>query len=409
MNTNPGLITKLRVRLTVWFVCLVMLIYAVDSAFALWLFDREFASTIKTNLVQFAGALIPEVEIDGEHASLKDWGTVVSEKHVPVLASVQLFDHSGQLTEQYGLLGIASLHNGLLRSTNLSVYSYFHPLANGSYVQVQVPTTEHDDALLKVATTKIVRIFLIAAAVGMCGWLYSGKATQPVVGAFRALRTFVDDAGHELNTPVTLIQNSLEHIEAFLNDINQPNETLDIAFRAANRLRTLSTNLLLLAKMENPDAALRPVKLDAKEVLANVVAELQTKAAAKQIDMNMGPMSELNLIADKDALSRLFSNLIDNAIRYTPEGGSIQIAAAKQESHVSITVKDTGVGIPPESLPFIFERFYRVDKARARQEGGSGLGLAIVRAIAEAHRGVVQVESNLGTGSKFTVVLPLAG
>jgi signal transduction histidine kinase len=385
-----------------------MFIYAVDSAFALWLFDREFASTIKTNLVQFAGALIPEVEIDGDDASLKDWGTVVSEKHVPVLTSVQLFDRSGRLTEQYGLIGIASLHNGLLRSPNLSVYSYFHPLANGSYVQVQVPTTEHDDAMLKVATTKIVRIFLIAAAVGMSGWLYSGKATQPLVGAFSALRTFVDDAGHELNTPVTLIQNSLEHIEAFLNDINQPNETLDIAFRAVNRLRTLSTNLLLLAKMENPDAALRPVKLDAKDVLANVVAELQTKAAAKQIDLNVVPMPELHLIADRDALSRLFSNLIENAIRYTPEGGSIQVAASKQESHVFITVKDTGVGIPPESLPFIFERFYRVDKARARQEGGSGLGLAIVRAIAEAHRGVVQVESNLGAGSKFTVVLPLA-
>jgi signal transduction histidine kinase len=231
--------------------------------------------------------------------------------------------------------------------------------------------------MLNVATTKIVRIFLIAAAVGMCGWLYSGKATQPVVGAFRALRTFVDDAGHELNTPVTLIQNSLEHIEAFLDDINQPNETLDIAFRAANRLRTLSTNLLLLAKMENPDAALRPIKLDAKEVLTHVVAELQNKAAAKQIALNVVPIPEVHLIADKDAISRLFSNLIENAIHYTPEGGSIQIAAAKHESNVSITVKDTGVGIPPESLPFIFERFYRVDKARARQEGGSGLGLAM--------------------------------
>jgi len=408
MNTNPGLITKLRLRLTVWFVCLVMLIYAVDSAFALWLFDHEFASTIKLNLVQFAAALIPEVSIEGNRASLKDWGAVVNERHVPVMTAVQLFDHSGKLTEQYGLNGIASLHNGLVRSPSLSVYSYFQPLANGSYVQVQVPTTEHDDAMLKVATTKIVRIFLIAAAVGMCGWLYSGKATQPVVGAFRALRTFVDDAGHELNTPVTLIQNSLEHIEAFLNDINQPNEMLDIAFRAATRLRTLSTNLLLLAKMENPDAAFRPVKLDVKEVLANVVAELKNEASAKKIELNVLSIPEVQLVADKDAISRLFSNLIENAIRYTPEGGTIQISAARHENSVAISVKDTGVGIPPESLPFIFERFYRVNKARARQEGGSGLGLAIVRAIAEAHRGVVQVESQSGAGSKFTVVLPLA-
>jgi len=387
-----------------------MLIYAVDTAFALWLFDRAFTSSIKANLVQISAALIPEVSIKGDGATLKDWGNIVRERHVPVLACVQLFDRNQKLTEQYGLPGVASLRNGLLRQPNgnLSVYSYYQPLSNGSYIQIQVPSTEHDYALKKVARTKFVRIFLIALAVGICGWLYSGKATQPVVATLRALRTFVDDAGHELNTPVTLIQNSLEHIEVFLNEINQPNEMLEIAFRAANRLRTLSTNLLLLAKMENPDAAFRPVKIDAKEVVSNVVGELQARATAKQIELKISSMPEAQLFADKDALSRLFSNLIENAIRYTPEGGSIQIAAAKQENNLAIWVKDTGVGIPPESLPFIFERFYRVDKARARQEGGSGLGLAIVRAIAQAHRGVVQVESQLGAGSKFTVVLPLS-
>jgi two-component system phosphate regulon sensor histidine kinase PhoR len=114
------------------------------------------------------------------------------------------------------------------------------------------------------------------------------------------------------------------------------------------------------------------------------------------------------VFGDRDALTRVFTNLIENSIRYTPSGGNIIVGGWKQDTAVCISIEDTGIGIPPESLPNIFDRFFRVDKARTREAGGTGLGLAIVKAIVDAHGGDVTVESHVGKGSKFTVVLPLA-
>jgi two-component system phosphate regulon sensor histidine kinase PhoR len=205
-----------------------------------------------------------------------------------------------------------------------------------------------------------------------------------------------------------LIEGSLETLEADLIEHGISTEVLQIMLRASERLRNLSTNLLLLARMENPELELRNIQLDAREVVDLVVAELQEQATQRNVMLHSNGVPSAAIVGDRDALSRMFSNLIENAIRYTPKGGIITVAGWKQDTTIWVSIEDTGIGIPPDSLPHIFDRFYRVEKARSREAGGSGLGLAIVKAIVDAHGGEITVESRVEKGTKFMVALPIA-
>ncbi len=281
-------------------------------------------------------------------------------------------------------------------------------------MQVQLPTAPYDETVASFIINKCLRGISLVIVFAILGWFYSGRAVAPIAKSLNTLRNFVDDAGHELNTPVALIENSIETIEAHLRDHNLPTDVLRIVQRASNTLKGISQNLLLLAKMEQPNVALHlaPVNLD--ELVIDVAQDFTEVARQRKIDLQIHIDSQVHnlssviVLADRDMLVEVFNNLIDNALRYTAAGGQIYIYNFRSENKICMAIRDTGCGIPKESLPSVFERFYRVDKARSKKEGGNGLGLSIVKAIVNAHKGSVRVESVLGKGSTFFVSLPIS-
>ncbi len=174
------------------------------------------------------------------------------------------------------------------------------------------------------------------------------------------------------------------------------------------RLARLSSDLLFLARSDTQSQPALAEPIDLCDLLPAIVAQVQPLAQARGQTISLAPAGALHLRGNEDDLIRLFLNLLDNAIRYTPEGGRISISCRQQRDSLSVSVSDTGPGIAPEHLPFVFERFFRADRARNRAHGGSGLGLAIAQTIAQAHGGRITVESRLGAGSTFTALLPAA-
>jgi signal transduction histidine kinase len=165
----------------------------------------------------------------------------------------------------------------------------------------------------------------------------------------------------------------------------------------------LVTDLLALARADAGQLlARRPLMLDA--ILVDVYQ--QARHQSPRVRLAIGELEQVEILGDPDRLKQLLSNLVDNACRYTPAGGSVTLGLVEQDGVALLSVHDTGPGIPPDALPHIFERFYRADHARSREVGGTGLGLAISRVIAEAHGGRIEVESRVGAGSTFTVHLP---
>ncbi len=221
-------------------------------------------------------------------------------------------------------------------------------------------------------------------------------------------RMFIANASHELRGPLTSIK---LRTEALLEDGGMSPERrqrfIAEVDREVDRLQRLAERLLDLTRLQmRPDA--RPFQVvPLAQILADSVDIITPRAARKQVSLVQEVAPDLPPVhGDPEDLSELFLNLLDNAIKYTPSGGSVTLRAYTQDSHVVVEVSDTGEGIPSEALKDIFEPFYRVDKSRSRRVGGSGLGLAIVKAIVEAHKGRIDVRSTPGEGTTFYVTLP---
>ncbi len=274
------------------------------------------------------------------------------------------------------------------------------------YLQTQINTKARDNAIRQLIWTLLVLAPFLLVGLGLCGYLFSGTAIKPTEESLGMLRRFVADAGHELNTPITVIQASVETLERKLETTENIANLLSMIRRASDRLANLGMDLMLLAKLENPQqlAALEIVELD--ELIKTVAEDLLPAFQAKGIELRCKLNTPIQLLAHGESMSAMVSNLVDNALHYTP-AGSVMLVLEERNGQAIFTVEDTGLGIPNDSLSRIFERFYRVDKSRSRNVGGAGLGLAIVKAIVDAHKGVVRVESTVGKGTRFAIQLPI--
>ena len=221
-------------------------------------------------------------------------------------------------------------------------------------------------------------------------------------------RDFVANASHELKTPVAAVRALAETLLTALPDDPEAGRRFAVRIgREAERLDVLARDLLDLSRVERGTLDVEPV--DLVGLTKEVVGGYADRAEERRIRLSTELQPNVAVRGDRVQLGLLLSNLIDNALRYTPAKGTVCVRLDATESRAVLQVADTGEGIPAAELPRIFERFYRVDKARARQTGGTGLGLAIVRHVAEAHGGTVRVDSELSRGSTFTVTLPVAG
>jgi len=223
-------------------------------------------------------------------------------------------------------------------------------------------------------------------------------------------KEFVANVSHELRTPLTFIKGFVETLQdGALRDPVKGPEYLATIEKHVNQLTNLVSDLLEISRLESRIGGPRRQNVKLADLL-NKAAEMMQPAARKKeqsllVDL---PVGLPEVIGDPDYLERAVANLLDNAVKYTPEKGTIRLSAKAAATSVAVEVSDNGIGIPVQDLPRIFERFYRVDKSRSREMGGTGLGLAIAKHIAQAHGGTVEVSSEAGKGSTFRIVLPLA-
>jgi heavy metal sensor kinase len=224
--------------------------------------------------------------------------------------------------------------------------------------------------------------------------------------AFRRQRQFTADASHELRTPLTAIKGQTEVALQRDRDADTYREVLRKVNGEVDRMIRLVGSLLTLARADARQIPVGRESLDLGALVTDAVEQVRPAASEKAITLNVRSNSTVQLRADQDLILQLMLNLLDNSVKYTPNGGAIDVSLRAAGAQAEVSVADTGPGIASEHLPHIFDRFYRVDKARTRAEGGAGLGLSISRWIAEAHGGTLQAESTPGRGSKFTLSLP---
>jgi two-component system phosphate regulon sensor histidine kinase PhoR len=225
----------------------------------------------------------------------------------------------------------------------------------------------------------------------------------------RVRKDFVINVSHELRTPLASIQGYTETLmDGALEDRANNMRFLGIIRHNAERLARLTADLMTLSRIELKSQDFQMAAYPLDDLVGNALDTVRPIAERKHIQL-IGPGGADALIvrADSEAVHQILSNLLDNAMKYTPAGGRIEVSARVRSGRAEIAVSDTGLGIPAEELPRLFERFYRVDKARSRELGGTGLGLAIVKHLVLAHGGEVRVESEPGKGSAFYFTLPI--
>jgi heavy metal sensor kinase len=227
--------------------------------------------------------------------------------------------------------------------------------------------------------------------------------------AFTRQRQFVADASHELRTPLTAIIGQIDVALGWPESVDYYRSTLVAVREQAHRLTRLASDLLFLARADAEATPNTGEAIDLGSLLPAVIIQAQPLAAERQQTIAVTSKPAGIVHGNEDYLIHLFLNLLDNAIRYTPPNGQITLDCNRTSDTVRISVGDTGPGIAPEHLARVFDRFYRVDRGRSRAQGGSGLGLAIAQSIAQLHGGRIIVESMIGQGSTFTVVLPVSG
>jgi heavy metal sensor kinase len=226
--------------------------------------------------------------------------------------------------------------------------------------------------------------------------------------AFQRQRQFTADASHELRTPLALMTSQIEVALGRPRPAAEYRRVLESVHQDARRMSQLVAQLLTLARADAGEEILVREPLDLADLAVDLVAAMEPLADARGVRLRTGSVVSALVAGDQTRLTQLLVNLVDNAVKYTPSGGQVVVSAAPEPDTAVVRVEDTGVGIAPEHLPHIFERFYRTDKARGREDGAAGLGLAISQWIVHAHGGDIAVASEPGRGTTVTVRLPLA-
>ena len=268
----------------------------------------------------------------------------------------------------------------------------------------------YDHFLARLAQTLwgSLAVFLLLA--GAVGYFAAGRALVPIRRSFEAQRQFVADASHELRTPLSVIQASLDVVEKEERErmSSLSRQIFDDLKDEVRRMARLTANLLTLARADAGGLVLNRERFNAAEAAEHVFRTMQALAEARGVGLELLLVEKkLFLQADQDRIIQLLMILVDNGIKFTPPGGRVTIRVDQGRANsVFLEVADTGVGLSSEDRQRIFERFYRVDKARSREEGGAGLGLSIAAWIVDAHGGTIEVQAAGGGGSLFRVVLP---
>ena len=461
---------SLRLRLTLWYTGFLAALLILVGAMVFSRVQTSVLGGIDQELQQKGDQIVRLVSLStGSEVIIKPIGKIVTsfyeqglfiqirdDSRRVVLRSPNLSKMTIELPEAYyqqAMHGFGGFYNlGLNHPNDLRVY--FAPIiVDGQtvgIVQVARLLTPTMKVLQELSNNLMVLFAIALALAAAVGYWLTGVALQPIneatatalaitrtgnlkrrvpirrqrmdeIGAlistfnemldrleelFEKQRRFTGDISHELRSPLTTILGNLSLLRRAKNlPEEEQREMLDEMYSEAERMHRLISDLLLLSQADSGLSINRaPVELDTLMLEAYRMAR---RRAGDRLNIQLTHEDQAVVMGDADRLRQVLDNLINNAIRYTPAGGRIELSLHCTGNEAVITVADTGQGIAPEDLPHIFDRFYRADKARTRAAGGTGLGLSIVKWIVDAHHGRVEVESTLGEGSTFRIHLPV--
>jgi two-component system, OmpR family, sensor histidine kinase CiaH len=394
--------SRARIRLTAWYAG-VLTAFLVLLGTAVYLVERHQLLSNVNHGLHVQAARVEAAYLDRGYSSL-----IALSDSAPSAYRVSLTDATGNSNDP---INQASAKTALIEGTDMRTVS-----APGGPLRVlslrvtptlvlQIarslePEEEALDHLLAVLLLGGAAAIVIAT---IGGWFLAGKALSPVEEAFERQHVFVADASHELRTPLAVIRANAE----FLQERQPASEEAAEIVSETDRLSSLVDSLLAVARGDGTGGAAHD-ELDLGAVVEGSAASMRSLATERGVALDVSAAPELRVRGSREQLRQLVVILVDNALRYTATGGHVDVDVARRDGSAVMAVTDTGIGIPPEALAHVFERFYRADEARTRDSGGAGLGLAIAQKLVEEHGGRISAESTPGTGSTFTVTLPLA-
>ncbi|HIK17941.1 MAG TPA: HAMP domain-containing histidine kinase [Leptolyngbyaceae cyanobacterium M33_DOE_097] len=348
--------------------------------------------------------------------------------HVPILgnssppsdsdiAYVRWYSKTGKLKQFYGLqpadqiqaiAAFETIYADLiwLRQLTLPVDHDEHTIG---YLQIAIPLTDAQGTLRELLIVMVIAIPLTLGVISLTGWFLGGLAMQPIQSSYRQLQRFTSDASHELRAPLAaILSNAQVGLLIPVEDGKSKHNRLERIAETAKIMNQMVTDLLFLARQAGQLDFNSIQLINLNDLLKDTVASLglQGSTALLTVDLQL-PEESMIIHGNPDLLKQAISNLLSNACKYTLTGGMIWLRLFSQYHRILIQVEDTGVGIPEQDLPYVFDRFYRVDEERTREKGGTGLGLAIAQQIVEAHGGRITVSSQISKGTLFQIELPL--
>lgn len=431
---------RIRLSLTAWYVGVLLVIVLVMAGFTYFMLYRSLSSEADESLRASASGIATQIDDEAldRAVGLSGADDHDEEEHEP--KNLGFFGGGGGGDTFYLVLapdgsklldplnvrleGVPDVAAAQRSTTAGEAWSTVHS-GGANYRLFSLPVT-HDERTLAVVQVgrslgeherqlrDLLLVLVVSGASGLAlagagGLWIAGRALHPVRDAFQRQRAFVADASHELRTPLTLVRGNAEMLElsptAKLSA--EDRQSLGDIVREADHIERLVGDLSTLARMDEGQLALRLEPINVAGLINEVARQARILASERHLDVQAQSETPLEAIADPARLRQLLLALVENAVRYTPDGGRIEIKGAQAPGGVEVRVSDTGKGIPPEHLPRVFERFYRADQSRSRTRGGTGLGLSIARGIAEAHGGALTVASQPGQGTEFTLSLPV--
>ncbi|NET03659.1 MAG: HAMP domain-containing histidine kinase [Symploca sp. SIO2B6] len=401
---------KIRYQLLFSYLAVLMLILGLFAINVRIIFVNVLDRQLKDRLKTLAQAAALDLELDGGEIE------VDKEPLVSPNQAIQWFDTQGNLIDQQGEYVVNLPFNPKheiqtqltpypARSLTSPVVEYDKKIFIG-YTRVSESTVELNNTLQSLDLRLGVGVVVALALSAVGGIWLTRQAMKPIEQSFQRLQRFTSDASHELRSPLMAIKTNAAVALKYPDGIRDLDAEKFLAIKSAStQLTALTENLLMLARSDR-GLLPQPEVIDLSTLLEELVRLYQPRFEEKEIDFKAQLQEELLIFGDQIQLTRLFTNLIDNALRYTLTGGTVEVRNESKGDRLSASVQDTGMGIAPEHIEHIFDRFWQVDRGRSYQLGGFGLGLALAQGIAQNHGGEITVTSELGRGSCFIVSLP---